>query len=322
MNRSAPRSIDQYLRQLREELAGADSALIQDALYDAEEYLRAEVAAHPDKSESDVLELIASTYGAPDEVASAYRDTEVKVKAAMASPRKEAKSAVGRFFGVFLDPRTYTSLFFMLLGLPRGLIYFVLVAVGLSLSAGFSVLIIGVPFFLMFMAICRVVSLAEGRLIEAMTGVRMPRRPVYQGTALGFWARIGEMLKDPRTWTTIAYFFLMLPIGILYFVIAVAGLSVSLSLIALPITAVLAQADWFGMGGVEVFSHVQPEWLFNTGFAIPLLGGAGVLLLTSLMHLARGIGRAHALFAKSMLVARAASGSAEAPEPKAALAAH
>ena len=35
MNRSAPRSIDQYLRQLREELAGADAALIQDALYDA-----------------------------------------------------------------------------------------------------------------------------------------------------------------------------------------------------------------------------------------------------------------------------------------------
>ena len=98
MNRSAPRSIDQYLRQLREELAGADSALIQDALYDAEEYLRAEVAAHPDKSESDVLELIASTYGAPDEVASAYRDTEIKVKAAMATPRKNAKSPCGRVF--------------------------------------------------------------------------------------------------------------------------------------------------------------------------------------------------------------------------------
>jgi uncharacterized membrane protein len=322
MNRSAPRSIDQYLRQLREELAGADSALIQDALYDAEEYLRAEVAAHPEKSESDVLELIASTYGAPDEVAAAYRDTEVKVKAAMATPRKEAKSSLGRFFGVFLDPRTYTSLFFMLLGLPRGIIYFVLAAVGLSLSAGFSVLIIGVPFFLMFMAICRVVSLAEGRLIEAMTGVRMPRRPVYQGTALGFWARIGEMLKDPRTWTTIAYFILMLPIGIVYFVIAVAGLSVSLSFIALPITVVLAQAGWFGMGGVEVFSNAQPEWIFNTGFAIPLLGLAGVLLLTSLMHLARGIGRLHAMFAKSMLVARTASSAAEGAESAAALTAH
>jgi hypothetical protein len=213
-------------------------------------------------------------------------------------------------------------LFFMLLGLPRGLIYFVLAAVGLSLSAGFSVLIIGVPFFLMFMAICRVVSLAEGRLIEAMTGVRMPRRPVYQGKALGFWARIGEMLKDPRTWTTIAYFLVMLPIGIVYFVIAVAGLSVSLTFIALPIAVVLAQAGWFGMGGVEVFSNAQPEWIFNTGLAIPLLGLAGVLLLTALMHLARGIGRLHATFAKSMLVARTASNTAEEAESAGALAAH
>src|ERR1700685_4751859 len=98
MNRSAPRSIDQYLRQLREELAGADSALIQDALYDAEAYLRAEVAAHPDKSESDVLELIGSTYGAPDEVASAYRDTEAKVKAAMTTPRELPKTGAGMFF--------------------------------------------------------------------------------------------------------------------------------------------------------------------------------------------------------------------------------
>jgi len=322
MNRSAPRSIDQYLRQLREELAGADPALVQDALYDAEEYLRAEVAAHPDKSESDVLELIASTYGAPDEVAGAYRDTEVKVKAALATPRKEAKSAAGRFFGVFLDPRAYTSLFFMLLALPTGIIYFVLTVGGLSLSAGFLVLIIGVPFFLMFMAVCRVVSLAEGGLIEAMTGVRMPRRPVYQGKALSFWARIGEMLRDPRTWTTIAYFILRLPIGILYFVIAVAGLAVSLTFIALPITVVLAQAGWFGMGGVEVFSDAQPEWIFNSGLAIPLLGLAGVLLLTSVMHLARGIGRLHAMFAKSMLVARTGSSPAEAGESGAALAAH
>src|SRR5262249_1046020 len=54
MNRnSAPRSIDEYLKQLRAALEGEDPALIQDALYDAEEYLRAEVAAHPEKSEAD-----------------------------------------------------------------------------------------------------------------------------------------------------------------------------------------------------------------------------------------------------------------------------
>ena len=322
MTRSAPRSIEQYLRQLREELTGADAALIQDALYDAEEYLRAEVAAHPGKSEADVLELIASTYGAPDEVASAYRDTEVKVKAAMATPRKISKSKIGAFFGVFLDPRAYTSLFFMLLCLATGIIYFTFAVAGLSLSVGLAVLVIGVPFFLMFISVGRVVSLAEGRLIEAMTGVRMPRRPVYQGSALGFWPRILEMLKDPRTWTTIAYFILMLPIGIVYFVIAVVGLSVSLSFIALPVVAVLSQAGVFGLTGVQVFSQIQPEWLFDSGLAIPVLGVAGILLLTSLMHLARGIGRLHAMFAKSMLVARTAPSALETAESGAAMAVH
>jgi uncharacterized membrane protein len=302
MNRSAPRSIDQYLKALREELAGEDAALIQDALYDAEEYLRAEVAAHPDKSEADVLELIASTYGAPDEVAGAYRDTEAKVKAAMTTPRRIARSGTGAFFGVFLDSRAYTSLFFMLLSLATGVIYFTFAVTGLALSAGLSVLIIGIPFFLMFMALTRVVSLAEGRLIEAMTGERMPRRPVHQSAAAGFWARVGGMLKDRRTWTTLAYLILMLPLGIAYFVIAVVGLSFSLAFIFAPLLSFASRYRWFGLPS-DI--HSSPEWL-NSLWAAPLLIVAGVLLLTVLMHLARGIGRVHAVYAKALLVSPSA----------------
>jgi uncharacterized membrane protein len=323
MNRNAPRSIDQYLRQLREELAGADTALIQDALYDAEEYLRAEVAAHPDKSESDVLELIASTYGAPDEVANAYRDTEVKVKAAMATPRKKPNTALGKFFGVFLDPRAYTSLFFMLLSLATGIIYFVFAVTGLSLSAGLAVLIIGVPFFLMFVAVSRVVSLAEGRLIEAMTGERMPRRPVYQGKAEGFWTRIIDMLKDRRTWTTIAYFILMLPIGIAYFVTAVVGLSVSLAFIFAPVADILHRSGVAGFSDLQIAAPAAVEWMVESVFVLPLLMLVGVLLLTSTMHLARGVGRLHAWFAKTLLVAQAAPGApAGVAQSSAPLAAH
>jgi uncharacterized membrane protein len=303
MNRSAPRSIDQYLRQLREELAGEDAALVQDALYDAEEYLRAEVAAHPDKSESDVLELIASTYGAPDEVASAYRDTEAKVKAAMTTPRKIPKTAAGAFFGVFLDPRAYTSLFFMLLSLATGIIYFTIAVTGLSLSAGLAVLIIGIPFFLVFIALTRVISLAEGRLIEAMTGERMPRRPLHQGDAAGFWARVGQMLKDRRTWTTLAYLILMLPLGIVYFVIAVVGVSLSLSLLFAPLVALAGTYGWFGVPNDVTWS---PAWL-GAFWLQPLIVLAGVVVLTVLMHLARGIGRLHAMYAKALLVAPTAA---------------
>ncbi|HWG72203.1 MAG TPA: sensor domain-containing protein [Steroidobacteraceae bacterium] len=302
MIRSAPRSIDQYLQALREELAGEDTALIQDALYDAEEYLRAEVATHPDKSEADVLELIASTYGAPDEVAAAYRDTEARVKAAMTTPRRIPSSGAGAFFGVFLDPRAYTCLFFMLLSLATGIIYFTFAVTGLALSAGFAVLVIGIPFFLLFMGLTRVVSLAEGRLIEAMTGERMPRRPVHQNTAAGFWSRVGRMLKDRRTWTTLAYLILMLPLGVVYFVVAVTGLSLSLACIFAPLLALAGHHGWFGLPD-EVLS---PVWL-DSAWGLPMLVLVGVLLLTVLMHLARGIGRLHAAYAKALLVAPTAA---------------
>jgi hypothetical protein len=225
----------------------------------------------------------------------------------MTTPRRIPKSGAGAFFGVFLDARAYTSLFFMLLSLATGVIYFTFAVTGLALSAGLSVLIIGIPFFLLFMALTRVVSLAEGRLIEAMTGERMPRRPVHKGTAAGFWSRVGEMLKDPRTWTTLAYLILMLPLGIAYFVIAVVGLSMSLAFIFAPLVEVASRYGWFGIPE-EV--HMNPAWLGSV-WALPLTVGVGVLLLTLLMHLARGVGRLHAMYAKALLVSPAAALAAQ-----------
>ena len=306
MNRPAPRSIDEYLKQLRTALAAEDPALIQDALYDAEEYLRAELGAHPGKSEADVLELIASTYGAPDEVAAAYRDTEAKVKAALRTPppARSQGSALQRFFSVFSDTRAYSSLFFMLLSLATGIIYFTFAVTGLSLSAGLAILIIGVPFFLAFIGISRVISLGEGRLLEAMTGERMPRRPAYSSVGKPFTQRLLDMLRDSRTWTTILYFVLMLPIGIIYFVIATVGLALSLSFTLLPVAVLGDRLNWWHVSfidGVARPIEFHPAWAGSVPLLI-LMAAGGVLLLTILMHVARGIGRTHARVAKSMLV--------------------
>jgi len=300
MNR-APRSIDEYLKQLRDALQGSDPALIQDALYDAEEYLRAECASHPDKSEADVLELIASTYGAPEEVATAYRDTEAKVSAALRpiTPRSvESSNPLRRFFGVYSDSRAYLSLFYMLLTLVTGILYFVFVVTGLSLSAGLAVLIIGLPFFLAFIGIARVLALGEGRLLEAITGERMPRRPVHPGPRSGVWARIGEMLKDARTWTTLAYLLLMLPLGIFYFVVAVTGFSLAAGLVVGPFMVLAQHLGWDFNDGISV---MQPA-LLAAPLIAPFTIALGVLIFTALMHAARGIGRLQVAFARALLV--------------------
>ena len=305
MSAHAPRSIDEYLKQLRGALDAEDTALIQDALYDSEEYLRAELAAHPHKSEADMLELIASTYGAPVEVAAAYRATDAQVSAALRTPRRRsARTGVwARFFGVFLDPRAYLSLFFMLLTLATGVVYFTFAVTGLSLSIGLAVLIIGVPFFLAFIGMARVISLGEGRLLEAITGERMPRRPVHPGPPAAWWTRILEMLKEGRTWTTILYLLLMLPLGIVYFTTAVTGLSTGVALVLAPLAALVEHFGWFGW---DWHTHIQLGHtdLLSDYPAVTsvLLFVAGILILTLLMHAARGIVRMHTRLAKALLV--------------------
>ena len=101
-------------------------------------------------------------------------------------------------------------LFYMLLTLATGVVYFTFVVTGVALSAGLAVLVIGIPFFLVFIGMARVLALGEGRLIEATTGERMPRRPVHPGPSASWLTRIGDMLKDGRTWTTLLYLLLML----------------------------------------------------------------------------------------------------------------
>ena len=56
-----PRSIPEYLDQLRAALTGSDPALVQDALYDAEEYLRSEMSENPGKSEAEVIASVAGS---------------------------------------------------------------------------------------------------------------------------------------------------------------------------------------------------------------------------------------------------------------------
>lgn len=297
MNAALPTSIPEYLDRLRAALAGADPALVQDALYDAEEYLRSELSENPGKSEAEVIAAVAGSYGAPDEVADIYRDTEAKVQVALRAPMPpKRRSLGGRFFGVAVDPRTYGSLFYMLLALATGIFYFTWVVTGFSVSLGMAITVVGAPLLILFFASVRILSLVEGRMVEAMLGERMPRRPVYADKDKPLLNRIGDLFTDPRMWSTMLYFLLMLPLGIVYFTLVVTLLCFAATLIAMPIAAALGFGEHWYVGGFDVL-YAQSWW-----WAWPLLTVSGVLLLLATLHLARGVGRLHGGLAKHMLV--------------------
>ncbi len=295
-NNMLPTTIPEYLEQLRAALRGADPAMIQDALYDAEEYLRSELAEQSGKNEAEVIASVAGSYGAPEEVAEIYRDTEVTVSRALRAPApRKRESALGKFFGVVVDPRTYGALFYMLLSLATGIVYFTVVTTGVSLSLGLMILIIGIPLLVLFLALIRVLSLVEGRIVEVLLGERMPRRPLYTQRGKGWLERIKEIFTDGRTWTAMLYFLLMLPLGVAYFTTAVTLLSTSLAFITAPFGYFFVNND-YGMTLGDYDLAANAPWM------LPLLSVAGVVLLFATLHLARGIGKLHGLLAKHLLV--------------------
>jgi len=167
-------SIDDYLSQLKKELSGCDRATIQDALSDAEEYLRTALNSVTSNdattSEADALSQIIERYGMPEEVATAYREIEHRITPALAQPsypdepeetykEKDERPFFGRFFGVFADFRAWGAFLYLLFSLATGILYFTWVVTGISLSAGLLVLIIGLPFtglFILSESGCRI----------------------------------------------------------------------------------------------------------------------------------------------------------------------
>ncbi len=294
--------VEDYLDTLRQELAGADAAMIQDALADAEDHLRTglsqTLAADPGVNERDALQRLADEYGAPAEIAAAYRQIEPHVAPPLApAPQRRAqepqRSAAHRFFGVFVDPRAYGALFYMLFSLISGIFYFTWATTGLSLSVGLIVLIIGLPVVALFLMSVQGIALVEGRMIEALLGVRMPRRPLFLRKDLNLWGRFKVLFTDKLSWTTIIYMILQLPLGVLYFTLLVTMFAFGLSGIAMPVlqygfdmpTIMFNDTEWYA-----------PAWL------MPLFVIVGFLWIFLTMHLARALGRLHARYAKSLLV--------------------
>ncbi len=298
-NGKAPATIKAYLAELKARLGSHPPALIQDALADCEEHLRAARADAAGKSEADVLAEIIETYGTPQEVAEEYVAMEQAIKGPFASStvdEREADRGPG-FFGVLIDPKAYGALIYMLLSLATGVFYFTWAVTGVSLSIGLAVLIIGVPFALLFIGSVRVIGWIEGRIVEALLGVRMPRRlptTTEQGT---LWGNIKAVLKDGRTWTSLIYMILHLVLGTLYFTIAVVCGAVSLGVLSSSIYELAT-----GQNAVQVHGYPELDALFNTVPGLAMLVVAGLLGIILTLHIARVIGYIHGRIAEALLV--------------------
>lgn len=292
-----PDTVNAYLRQLRAALKGAPAGLISDALADCEDHLNSEIAQNPDLTETQILAAVVETYGTPAEIAEEYRDMEHTISTPFPQPEARDERRFG-FFNVVSDPRTYGALLYMLLAMPTGIFYFTWALVGTILSLVFSVFIIGIPFTLIFIASVRVLSHVEGRIVEALLGVRMPRRlPSSVPVDEGLWTKIKEAFSDIRTWSSLFYMLLRLPLGITYFVIGVVGLALSIGVTGGSVYSLIT-----GESHIQISDAPYLQHFLHTAPGLIVLALCGILLFFLVLHVARAIGWIHGKIAEALLV--------------------
>lgn len=292
------RSIDNYLKELKGALRGADRATMQDALSDAAEHLTnaLDQVMHdqPTAPADAAIAKIIEEYGTPSEVAAAYKEMEAMITPTLA-PAKNAgeRSPARKFFGVLGDVRAYAAVIYMFFSLVTGIIYFTWAVTGLSVSISLIVLVIGFPLLTLVLISFRGIALVEGRIVEAVLGVRMPRRPVFIQRDKGFWGGVAAVFTDRTTWTATLYMALQLPLGIVYFTLFLTLIVTGLAFMFQPLLELVFDLP---IASTYYIDYYTPYWL------MPLMVIGGFLLLVITLHLAKFVGRLHGIYAKALLV--------------------
>jgi hypothetical protein len=291
------KKIEEYLEQLKKELTGSDSALIQDALSDAEEHFRTAlddvIEITPGISEEEALQPLIEKYGTPPEIASAYKEIESRiVPTFVAQKPKSPQSFWVKFFGVIAEARTWGAFLYIFLSALTSFFFGMWVLLGGVFSLFSLVLIIGIPMTGFFLLSLRGIALMEGRIVEALLGVRMPRKPIFIQKGLNWRQKYKVLATESYTWKVFAYLILHFPLAWLHFMIVFVMFGFSIKSALYPV--------WHWGLGRALITFNQP--FYPPAWSYPLVVVVGILMFFVTLHLASLMGKIHGRFAKFMLV--------------------
>lgn len=286
-------TVKQYLTDLKVAMGKADQAVIVEAMDDAEEHLRDLVQdlrrGNPSLTQAQALTAAVAEFGDPAEVAEGYIIVEGRRRPEPVENGAVKRNFLTRVFGVYWDPWTYGALLYLFLMFPLGIIYFVYIVTGISLTAGLIITIIGIPLGILFLMSLAPIGWLHGRLTEALLGIRMPRKHRRHQVVGTVWQRFKAIVTNPRTYSSMLYLVLMFPLGIIYFVMLVLLLVISLVFMLSPIAYL-----------------VIPE---NISAPLPLgiwvlVSVGGFIFLTWGLHLVRILADWHGRLSKALLLSR------------------
>lgn len=202
--------------------------------------------------------------------------------------------------------QTYFNLAYLIIAFPLGLLYFLMLIIGISVGVGTA--LIGVGFVILI-----IITLAwwgfasfERELTMWWLNVRIAPMSVPPQPTAGIWSRLVGLLRNPVTWKSLAYLLLKFPFGLFSFVGVLTVLSFAVSLILSPLSYV---------GILALNSDLAHQFAIRlgpgftiSGDNVPLFGlvtvvfsAVGFLLLFVALHACNGIAYIWGQFARLML---------------------
>lgn len=132
-------------------------------------------------------------------------------------------------------PRTYANLLYLALAFPLGLGYFLFVVIGLSLSVGLAVLVVGVPFFFGVLVVAVGLTTVERLLAEALLDVDIEPPTWRVREREGVVERLKALVFDPMVWLGVVFLVTKLFVGVAAFTLLLTVFVPVIALVATPL---------------------------------------------------------------------------------------
>ena len=204
-------------------------------------------------------------------------------------------SALTRFFGVVVRPRTWLGIVFHLLAFPLGLVYFVFLVTGLSVGVSLVVIWVGIPILLVVAGAWWLLAAFERVQARYLLGAEIPSAPRPWERADGVWGKLKAHFGSGSTWRDLAYLITKLAFGTMSFSLLVVLGSIVGSFLAMP---------FFAAFDVPIINGtwVPPLWVGI--LSVPL----GILALILSLHVMNAWGWVCARWAEVMFRVAAPGG--------------
>jgi len=128
----------------------------------------------------------------------------------------------------------FPNLVYLLLALPLGILYFVILVTGYALGAGLIITLVGIPILVTMIFVTYLLGDLDRAMTSKLLGVKIAKpeaKPAKDDSARSI---LVTQLRSLEFWKEFIYLLLKMPLGVIAFTVTIVLIALSLGLIAAP----------------------------------------------------------------------------------------